>query len=74
MEGFLDDIGSSDTKRKKQGLNNLLAEVRKNNGYFHISNLSKFFIILKARLAESDLTIVGCALQLMQEIIPVTSN
>lgn len=74
MESFVDDATSQESLLKKQGLEGLLSGTRKNRGSLSISNLSKFFSMLKERLNESDWDILNLALQLTQEIIPVFSN
>jgi hypothetical protein len=60
--------------RKKQGLESLLQELRKTRGSLSLSNLSKFFTMLKERLKENDWDLISLTLQVTQDIIPVFSN
>jgi hypothetical protein len=73
MEGLVEDALSSDLLRKKSGLERLLSEIRKNRGGLAMSNLSKFFTMLKERLSEADWDVANLTLQITQEIIPVSS-
>jgi hypothetical protein len=74
MEAFVNYAASSNPDDKKQGLNGLITEIRKNRGILLIPNLSKFFSMLKDRLSETDWDILNLTLQITQEIIPVIHN
>ena len=54
MEALVDDASSNDYLRIKQGLEGLFQEIRKNRGTLPISNLSKFFLMLKDRLSDTE--------------------
>ena len=71
MEALVDDASSNDYLRIKQGLEGLFQEIRKNRGTLPISNLSKFFLMLKDRLSDTEWDVLNLTLQITQEIIPV---
>lgn len=72
MEALIEESSSNNTVKKKQALEQLFNEIRKNRGTLPISNLSRFFSMVKERLQESDWDLLSLTLQICQEIIPVT--
>ncbi|OMJ84419.1 hypothetical protein SteCoe_14497 [Stentor coeruleus] len=70
MEVLIEEASSNIISKKKQALETLLNEIRKNRGTLPISNFSRFFSIVKERLQESDLDLLSITLQICQEIIP----
>ena len=74
MEILVSNASSSDSSKKKEALEGLFSEIRKNRGCLPIPNLSKFFSMLKERLQETEWDILSLSLSLTQEIIPVKPN
>lgn len=72
MEALIEESSSNNTVKKKQALEQLFNEIRRNRGTLPISNLSRFFSMVKERLQESDWDLLSLTLQICQEIIPVT--
>ena len=54
MEILVSNASSSDSSKKKEALEGLFSEIRKNRGCLPIPNLSKFFSMLKERLQETE--------------------
>ena len=71
MELLVDEAGSQESYSRKKGLEGLVDGIRKARGHLSVSNLSRFFLMLKERLCDTDWDTLNLSLQLIHEIIPV---
>ncbi|CAG9326070.1 unnamed protein product [Blepharisma stoltei] len=70
MESIVESIASENIVTRKNALEQLLIEFRKENNSLLVPNPSRFFTVLRDRLEDHDWEILSQVLQLLQDLIP----